>query len=45
MSCGHAVLPDSLSEYVRILIKEGKKTIECPYQDIMNPLLICGKTW
>lgn len=45
MSCGHPVLPDSLTQYTINLVKEGKNTITCPFQDILNPLLICGAIW
>ena len=45
MSCGHPVLPDSLTQYTINLVKEGKNTITCPYQDVLNPLLICGAIW
>ncbi len=45
MSCGHAVLPDSLSTYIFSLINIGVNEIKCPYQDFMNPLIKCGKIW
>lgn len=45
MSCGHAVLPDSLSFYVFSEIQKGNNNIYCPYQESINPQIKCEKIW
>jgi len=45
MSCGHPVLPGSLTSFIFSEVSKGKYNIYCPYVEPLNPLKKCGKKW
>jgi len=45
MSCSHAVLPNTLTQYIFNQLDKGKTQICCPYVSPSNPNVICGKEW
>jgi hypothetical protein len=45
MSCGHAVMPSSLTFFIFSEVQKGKYFIHCPYVDLVNPTTRCGKKW
>lgn len=45
MSCGHAVLPQSLEQYVQMELDAKKTVIKCPHVDSQDPSLRCNKIW
>lgn len=45
MSCGHAVLPASLTFYALSEVSKGKVKFTCPFVDPLNPLNKCEAEW
>ena len=45
MSCGHAIEPNSLYQYLYFSVLRGQHEIRCPYIDPSDPRVKCNQIW